>query len=124
MSDGFWSRDRIGWWSLCPVALDCLWAWLNPRVFPRPDRSGYWMSRAVLGERTWLKRRRDGALPADHRTVPTLIAAISGVGLLPNGWGLWALDGWPILCGLILSLGGKLWFLDRMVWVVSEQSDA
>jgi hypothetical protein len=49
-----------------------------------------------------------------------MIAIASGIGLLPLAWGLWQLEVWPTLMGLVLILGGKLWFLDRMVWLKSD----
>ncbi|MEM1266909.1 MAG: DUF6653 family protein, partial [Pseudomonadota bacterium] len=114
-----WSRVWLGWWSLVPIALVCLWTWLNPRVFRRPDSIDNWMSKGVLGERVWLARAQT-PIPAHHRRMPHILAAVSGVGLIPLAWGLWALDPWPVLTGLALVMGGKLWFLDRMVWLFEE----
>lgn len=114
-----WSRVWLGWWSLVPIALVCLWTWLNPRVFRRPDSIDNWMSKGVLGERVWLARAQT-PIPAHHRQMPHILAAVSGVGLIPLAWGLWALDPWPVLTGLVLVTGGKLWFLDRMVWLFEE----
>lgn len=111
-----WSRVWLGWWCLVPVALVALWTWWNPRAFPRPARLDSWMSRGVLGERVWLARKVS-PIPARHRTMPHVLAIASAIGLGPLGWGLWTLQAWPTLLGLGLVMGGKLWFLDRMVWL-------
>jgi len=116
-----WSRDWIGWWSLLAIALVCFWTWANPRVFRKPGDMESWMSKAVLGETLWLNRNRTPH-QGHHRTVPLLVASASGVGLLPLTWGIWQFEIWPTLTGLLLIMGGKLWFLDRMVWLVSEQA--
>ena len=111
-----WSRVWIGWWSLPLVGLLAVWTWWNPRAFPPPVSVGNWMSRAVLGERVWLAQTAQ-ELPEHHTRIPMLIAAASGIGLLPLAWGLWRLDVWAVVTGLVLVTGGKLWFLDRMVWL-------
>ncbi|MFT5849954.1 MAG: hypothetical protein ACI9H6_000783 [Patiriisocius sp.] len=35
-------------------------------------------------------------------------------------WGLYALNVWAVLVGLILVILDKMWFLDRMVWVYED----
>ena len=111
-----WSRVWIGWWSLALVALVVAWTWWNPRAFPPPASVANWMSRAVLGERIWLDRKRQ-SIPEHHQYLPLVIAAISGMGLMPFAWGLWQFDLWAVIAGLTFIIGGKLWFLDRMVWL-------
>ncbi len=49
-----WSRVWIGWVSLLPIALICVWIWINPRVFGKPKSTRNWASKAVLGERALL----------------------------------------------------------------------
>jgi hypothetical protein len=39
-------------------------------------------------------------------------------------WGLYALAIWPTLFGGTLILLGKLWFVDRMVWLYEDMKDA
>ena len=41
---------------------------------------------------------------------------------MPLAWGLWAFDPWAIAFGLLLTVGGKLWFLDRMVWLYEDMA--
>lgn len=45
---------------------------------------------------------------------------MAGVGLVPLIYGLWTLDLWATLLGLVMTLGGKLWFIDRMVWLLAD----
>lgn len=117
-----WSRAWLGGWSLFPVALVLVWTWFNPRVFPPPRSTDNWASKGVLGERVWLNRRNI-PVPAHHRLMPNLLSAVSAVGAVFLVWGLWRLSLWPALVGLILMLGGKLWFIDRMVWIYDDMKD-
>ena len=116
-----WSRVWIGWGALGPGALALLWTWLNPRLFGRPASLDSWASRAVLGERVWIDRDE---VPAHHRLAPRILNAVSGVGMLFVIWGVARLAVWPTLFGAALVYAGKLWFLDRMVWLYEETTDA
>lgn len=117
-----WSRAWVGWWSVALVALAVLWIWLNPRVFPPPATTDHWASRAVLGERVWLERDRV-TIPDHHRRAPHLLAAVAALGVPFVVWGLAALEPWPLLFGAALIYAGKLWFLDRMVWLYADMAD-
>lgn len=118
-----WSRAWIGWWAVVPVALSLLWTWYNPRIFPPPASLDSWASQAVLGERAWLNRDLV-PVPAHHRTIPLLLSAVSGLGMVIALGGVALLDPWPALFGILLVYAGKLWFLDRMVWLWQEMRDA
>ena len=118
-----WSRVWLGWWALVPVAALVLWTWLNPRFFSRPRSTDNWASKAVLGERVWLNRDKI-AVPERHRRAPNVLSVIAGLGMPFVIWGLIALDIWPTLLGLALVTLGKLWFLDRMVWLYEDMKDA
>jgi hypothetical protein len=112
-----WSRTWIGpWWAAALVAALLAWTWANPRAFPPPRTTAAWMSRAVLGERLWLARDTV-PIPAHHRRIPHLLAALAMAGLPVLAWGIAMLEVWPTLLGLALSMLGKLWFVDRMVWL-------
>jgi hypothetical protein len=118
-----WSRVWIGGWALVPGALALLWTWLNPRLFGPPDSLDSWASKAVLGERIWINRNK-AAVPPHHRTAPNVLNTISGIGMLFVLWGVVQLAIWPTLFGVMLSYAGKLWFLDRMVWLYNDMNDA
>ncbi|PKR88746.1 hypothetical protein CXZ10_13395 [Pleomorphomonas diazotrophica] len=111
-----WSRLWIGWWALAPLSAVLVWAWLNPRLFPPPHSTDNWMSRGVLGERVWLTRHDDPAL-AHHRPVVRALTALSTLGAIALLAGLALLDLTLTLAGLAVAMLGKLWLVDRMVWV-------
>ena len=117
-----WSRAWVGWWSLLSVAIAVAWVWLNPRIFRKPRSTDNWASRGVLGERVWLNRK-NLPVPKYHRTMPSILSGVSGLGLPFIIWGLWRLEMWPTLVGCILVYAGKLWFLDRMVWIYEDMKD-
>jgi hypothetical protein len=118
-----WSRVWIGGWALVPGAMALLWTWLNPRLFGRPDSLDSWASKAVLGERIWINRD-EVPVPPHHRTAPNVLNTISGIGMLFVLWGVVQLAIWPTLFGAILNYAGKLWFLDRMVWLYEDMKEA
>ncbi len=118
-----WSRNWIGWWSLLFASLVVLWTWWNPRAFSAPNSVENWMSQAIVGERIWLGRKHR-KIPVHHDRMPVVIAIASGLGLIPLVWGLWQFNFWAVVAGLTLIIGGKLWFLDRMVWLRHDTPDA
>lgn len=116
-----WARIWIGWWCLVPIAILTLWIWLNPRAFPRPRSTRSWASRAVMGERVWLNRSRT-PIPTHHAIWAQILAGLSALGLPPLIWGLINLDLPWLLLGLLGTIGPKMWFLDRMVWLFDDMS--
>lgn len=118
-----WSRDWIGWWALVPVILCILWAWWNPRAFPPPKSTNNWAGKGTFGERVWLNRKTI-PIPAHHAFMAHLLSGVSLVGVGFLVWGLLYLQFWPTLVGFILTFGGKLWFVDRMVWLYEDMKDA
>ncbi len=38
-------------------------------------------------------------------------------------WGVWCLDASATLLGMSIAYMGKLWFLDRMVWLWEDMKD-
>lgn len=114
-----WSRVWLGYGCLAPVGLALAWMWLNPRVFPAPRSTRNWASKAVLGERVWLNRRRV-PVPARHRVLPHFLSLLAGGGSILVIWGVTMLHPWPTLMGLAIVLAAKFWFLDRMVWLYED----
>ncbi|CAH0120528.1 MULTISPECIES: DUF6653 family protein [unclassified Paenibacillus] len=117
----FWSRTWIGWWAAVPVALAVAWAMVNPHIFPAPRSTDHWASKCVFGERLWLNRDRV-PIPASHKRLPNLLSAIAGIGALFVMIGVFRFDLWMTLFGCALVYMGKLWFLDRMVWIYEDMN--
>ena len=113
-----WSRVWLGWGALGPVALALGWIWLNPRVFAAPARLEGWSAAAVLGERVWLRQR--ARVAAHHRPALLALTWASAAGLVPFVWGLWALEPWAVVAGIVLISGAKTWFIDRCAWIWAE----
>jgi hypothetical protein len=59
-------------------------------------------------------------VPTHHRRMPHVLNIISGIGFLVVVWGTAALALWPLVVGFALVYLGKLWFLDRMVWLYQD----
>jgi hypothetical protein len=114
-----WTYAWIGWWSLVPVAVVCVWIALNLRVFPPPRSLDHWASKAVLGETYWANRK-EVPVPVRHRVAPNVLVAINTLGLPFIVWGLVALDVWITLFGLAVHMAGKNWFLDRMALLYDD----
>lgn len=115
-----WSRVWIGWWSLIPITTLIAWIWINPRIFPRPKSVDNWMSQGVLGERIWLANE-PGSIADHHIRVARVLTIIAGLGALIFVGGLIWLNVAATLLGLAVSMLGKLWFIDRMVWIYKDQ---
>ena len=118
-----WSRVWLSWWAMIPVAIALVWVWLNPRIFPKAPSTDNWISKGVLGERVWLNRDQV-PIPQHHQHVPNLLNLIAAVGGVFVILGLVVLNVWYALFGYILVTLGKLWYIDRMVWLYGEMKDA
>ncbi len=116
-----WSRVWIGPWALVPVALVLTWTWINPRAFAPPRHFSHWMSRGVLGERSFLARPR-AELNPQHIKAARYLTAVSAVGAVPFIWGLVVLDPVLTIAGMAVTVLGKVWFVDRMVWLHVDQT--
>ena len=117
-----WSRVWLGWGCMWLVLAVLAWTWLNPRLFGPPAHNNAWMTKGVLGERMWLAQQ-DVPIPAHHALFGRFLNIAAGIGVALLAYGLWRLDiGWT-LAGLIASMGAKLWFLDRMVWLYADMTD-
>jgi hypothetical protein len=114
-----WTRNWLGAWSWAAIVASLVWMWANPRVFQRPKELDNWASRGVLGERVWLNRDVV-PVPERHRVLPHVLNGVTAVGAVFVVWGLVTLAMWPTLFGSVLIYCGKLWFLDRMVWLYED----
>lgn len=110
-----WSRDWIGILCLIPIGLAIVWMFVNPLLFKEPRSTKHWASRGVFGERIY-SERNVVAIPDEFRSrVPNVANAYSALGLLPLAYGLVALSLLPVVTGLLITHGAKLWYIDRMV---------
>lgn len=114
-----WSRVWIGGWSLALLGPIFIWLWLNPRLFAKPASTNNWASKATFGERVLLNRS-EVPVPAHHLRAANTLKGIAAIGMLPYVYGLWILDIGITLLGLTLVYAGKMWFLDRMVWLYED----
>lgn len=114
-----WSRVWLGWRSLIPISLALLWMWLNPRIFSQPNSTKHWISQGVLGERVWLNRDQI-SLPQHHQRIPNLLNLLAAVGGILVIFGLIVLNVWLTVLGFTVVTLGKLWYIDRMVWLYQE----
>lgn len=116
-----WSRQWIGWMSLIPIMLALMWIWLNPRVFRKPRSTDHWASRAVLGERVFLDHKSSD-IPAHHRKAIRAINLVTLSGFVAVIYGLFVFDPVFASVGVLITMLGKIWFLDRMVWLYQDLS--
>jgi len=114
-----WSRYWIGWWSLLPIAAALFWTWYNPRAFAPPAQTTSWASRGTFGERLFLSRKTT-PVPQHHVKVSHLLTAVMMIGMVVLCYGVVTLNFWATMCGLVAAIGGKLWFVDRMVWLFED----
>ncbi len=117
-----WSHIWIGWYNLVFVGILLFWTWINPRFFGKPKTTKHWASKAVFGERVWL-RKNELPIQKHHIRAIAVLNIITGTGLPFVVWGLYELHTWSVLLGLTLVILGKMWFLDRMVWVYEDMKN-
>ncbi|MEP2472291.1 DUF6653 family protein [Roseobacter sp.] len=110
-----WGRASIGNGAWGAVVIVLVWIWLNPRVFAQPKTFNSWSSQGVLGERVWLRHRDKVA--GHHKSVANALAIGSGLGLFPFAYGLLTYNPGLTCLGIVVISGGKMWFVDRMVWI-------
>lgn len=114
-----WSRVWIGGYAWIIVGALVLWLIFNPKAFKRPKSTKNWASKAVLSERVWLNRKTI-AIPKAHSFMAALLNSINGLDLPFLIYGLYNFHFWPTLLGITLIYAGKMWFLDRMVWLFED----
>ena len=124
LSLAVWSRDWIGIWCLAPIALSIAWMFVNPKFFGPPKSTRNWASRSVLGERIWVDADK-ATLPEQFRSKTTawVANAYSGIGLALLAYGLFDLNVLAAVSGILITHGGKAWYLDRMVLLFADMKD-
>jgi hypothetical protein len=115
-----WSRTWIGWFCLVPLVLTWAWMMLNPRLFPEPRSTRSWASKGVFGERIWSSGAR-ATLPQQFRSrIPNLVNLYSAIGLGLLVYGLVTFNLLAVVSGILITHGGKLWYIDRMVLLFED----
>jgi hypothetical protein len=116
-----WSRDWIGAWCLIGVGLAIIWMFVNPLLFKAPKSTRNWASRAVLGERIWVDRNKV-ALPEQFRSraAPLIANAYSTIGMGILAFGLVDLNLLATVTGILITHGGKAWYMDRISLLFAE----
>lgn len=114
-----WSRVWISWYCLIPITLLVIWVVINPRLFEKPSSFDSWGSKAVLGERIYMKRS-EFPLPEHHRMPITILTVLQSIGGGILIYGVWSLNVYLTAHGLTFVYLAKMWFLDRMVWLYDE----
>lgn len=118
-----WSRVWIGWYCLVPILLLVVWLVINPTLFKKPKSFSSWASRAVLGERIYMKRK-DVPIADTHRLPITMLNVLQTLSGLILVYGLWDLNMYLTIYGATLVYVSKMWFLDRMVWLYEDKKES
>jgi hypothetical protein len=110
-----WSRDWVGAWCLIGVCLAIAWMFVNPLLFKAPKSTRNWASRAVLGERIWVDRNTVD-LPEQFRSraAPLIANGYSTIGMGILAFGLVDLNLLATVTGILITHGGKAWYMDRI----------
>jgi hypothetical protein len=117
-----WSRIWINWFSLIPIIIILIWSFINPRIFNKPRTTDSWSAKCVLGERI-LANRKNIPIPTNHIIAKNILTAIQSAGVIFLIYGLYELHFWATLVGVIVVYLGKMWFLDRMVWLYEDMKE-
>jgi len=116
-----WSRVRIGWYFIIPLAGVVAWAYLNPRVFPKPRSTRSWASKGVFGEKILVNRRVYCVeIPEYHVKATFTLTVLSLAGAVALVYGVVMLEPFSTVAGCCVSYLGKLWYVDRMVWLFED----
>lgn len=117
-----WSRVWVGWYSLAFVALVGVWSAINPTFFAKQTKIDTWWSKCVIGEYFWANR--DRYLVAEHHyRIVRILTLLQAAGVIILATGMYLLDIWMTLAGVVWVYLSKMWFLDRMVWIYEELKD-
>jgi len=72
-----------------------------------------------MGEKYWAARK-EAPPPSRHRIAPLVLTSVSAIGFPFWVWGLVTLNPWLTAFGLVIQMGAKLWFFDRMALLYDE----
>ncbi|MCW5212253.1 hypothetical protein VU04_05025 [Desulfobulbus sp. TB] len=61
-------------------------------------------------------------IPSHHQTAIGILKIVIFIGFLSAVYGLLILHSWLAILGTIITILGKTWFLDRMVWLYQDLS--
>lgn len=114
-----WSRVWIGWYCLIPLSIFIIWTKINPLFFHKPKNINSWASKCVIGEMMF-SNRKNVPIASHHLPVIWFLYIVQFTGLAFICLGLYFLDMWSTIMGLVMVYLGKSWFLDRMVWIHQE----
>ncbi len=117
-----WSRVWIGWYCLIPIALLLFWVVINPTLFKKPSSYTSWGSKAVLGERLYMKGENN-PIPMHHKKLIYILNILQTFSGLMLAYGLWKLNFYITLHATTAVYLSKMWFLDRMVWLYEDIGD-
>jgi hypothetical protein len=121
LSLAIWSRDWIGAWCVIGVGLAIIWMFVNPLLFKAPKSTRNWASRTVLGERISVDRNRVDVPEQFRSPAASLIAnAYSTIGMGILAFGLVDLNLLATVTGILITHGGKAWYLDRISLLFAE----
>ena len=121
ISLAIWSRAWLGWVALLPIGLALGWAWYNPRAFPPPKSTNHWSAKGTFGERIFLQDKIN--VPSHHRRAVNILTMLSFLGALIWIYGLYTLNFWATVAGVLGTVLPKAWFVDRMVWIYEDMKD-
>jgi hypothetical protein len=100
------------------VAAVLVWLVINPVAFRAVDEPTNWVSKAVYGQQIWLTQRE--RVPMVYLTIMRWLVAVGLAGFGFIGWGLWALDLWPVVYGVTLVVFSQFWQWDRQRLLYDE----
>jgi len=116
-----WSRVWIGWYFLIPLTGVVVWAYLNPRVFQKPRSTRNWASKGVFGEKILVNRRFYCVeIPEHHLKAAFTLTILSLAGAVALAYGVMVLEPISTVAGCCVAYLGKLWYVDRMVWLFED----
>ena len=110
----------IGWLSVVAVAAAVVWMVVNPLLFGVPSSTRNWASKGVFGERIWADRRQV-EIPEQFRSrVPNLANLYSAHRTGDRRLRTDRARVWPVVAGILITHGAKLWYIDRMVLLFED----